>query len=84
MYTINYIIISPNVIANVSNINSELDIVSDHRILTVTLTSKKVRSDDRNISLKLHHNADWSKVNENIKGKLNKLSGIFDTIKRRP
>ena len=40
MYTINYIIISPNVIANVSNVNSELDIASDHRILTVTLTSK--------------------------------------------
>ena len=84
MDTINYIIISPNVIVSVSNVNSKLDITSDHRILTVTLTSKKLRPEDRNISLKLHHMADWSKVNENIKSKLNKFSGIFDTIKRSP
>ena len=52
--------------------------------MAVTLKSEKLRSEDRNISLKLYHKADWSKINENIKNKLNRLSGIFDIIKRRP
>ena len=47
------------------------------------LISKKIRSDNRNISLKLYHKADWLKINGNIKNKLFKLSGILDTLKRR-
>ena len=39
--------------------------------MTVTLKSKKLRSEDRNISLKLYHKADWSNLNRNIKNKLN-------------
>ena len=78
------IIISPNVIATISNINSELDISSDHYTMTVTLTSEKLRSKGRNISQKLYHTADWLKINENIQNKLNKLFGIFDIIKGRP
>ena len=84
MDTIDYITVSPNVIANISNVNSELVIPSDHCTKTVTLTSQKLRSEDRNISLKLYHKADWSKINKNINNKLNKLSGIFNIIKRRP
>ena len=84
MDTIDYIIISPSFIANISDVNSELDIPPDHCTMTVTLKSKKLRSQDRNISLKLYHKADWSKINESIKNKLNRLSGIFDIIKRRP
>ena len=52
--------------------------------MTVTLKSEKARPESRYISLKLYHKADWSKLNENIKAKLNKLSGIFDTIIKRP
>ena len=84
MDTIDYIIISPTLIANISGANSELDIPSDHCTMTVTLKSEKIRSEDRNISLKLYHKANWSKINENIKNKLNKLSGILDILKRRP
>ena len=84
MDTIDYIIISPSLIANISNVNSETDIPSDHCTLKVTLKSEKLRSEDRNISLKLYHKADWSKINESIKNKLNRLSGIFDITKRRP
>ena len=51
--------------------------------MTVMLISKKIRSDNRNISLKLYHKADWLKINGNIKNKLFKLSGILDTLKRR-
>ena len=51
--------------------------------MTVKLISKKIRSDNRNISLKLYHKADWLKINGNIKNKLFKLSGILDTLKRR-
>ena len=50
--------------------------------MTVILISKKI-SDDRNISLKLYHKADWLKINGNIKNKLFKLSGILNTLKRR-
>ena len=82
--TIDYIIISPSLIASISNVNSELGIPSDHYTMTVTLTSEKLRSEYRNISLKLYHKTDWSKINENIKNKLKKLSGIFDVMKRRP
>ena len=84
MDTIDYIIISPSLIANISGVNSELDTPSDHCTMTVTLKSEKLRSEDRNISLKLYHQADWSKINGNIKNELNKLSGIFDILKRRP
>ena len=52
--------------------------------MTVKLPSEKLRSEYRNISLKLYHKADWSKINKNIQNKLNKLSGIFDIIKWRP
>ena len=52
--------------------------------MTVTLKSEKLRSEDRNISLKLYHKADWSKINGNIRNKQNRLSGIFDILKRRP
>ena len=71
MDTIDYIIISPSLIANISGVNSELDTPSDHCTMTVTLKSKKLRSEDRNISLKLYHKADWSNLNRNIKNKLN-------------
>ena len=84
MDTIDYIIISPTLMANISGVNSELDIPSDHCTMTVTLKSEKIRSEDRNISLKLYHKANLSKINENIKNKLNKLSGILDILKRRP
>ena len=84
MDTIDYIIISSSVIDNISNVNSELDIPSDHCAMTVTLKSEKLRSEDRNITLKLYPKVDWSKINESIKNKLNRLSGIFDIIKRRP
>ena len=53
-------------------------------VMTVTLKSEKLRSEDRKISLKLYHKADWSKINGNIKNKLNRLSGIIDIQKRRP
>ena len=33
-------------------------------------------------ALKLYHKVDWSKINGAIKKKLNKLSGIFDILKR--
>ena len=84
MDTIDYIIISPTLMANISGVNSELDIPSDHCTMTVTLKSEKIRSENRNISLKLYHKANWSKINGNIKNKLNKLSGILDILKRRP
>ena len=84
MDTIDYIIISRTLIANISGANSELDIPSDHCTMTVTLKSEKIRSENRNISLKLYHKANWSKINGNIKNKLNKLSGILDILKRRP
>ena len=80
MDTIDYAIISPNVIANISNVNSELNIPSDHCTMTATISSQKLRSKDRNISLKLYHKTDWSRINENIKNKLNKISGIYDII----
>ena len=51
MDTIDYIIISPTLIADISGVNSELDIPSDHCTMTVTLKSEKIRSEDRNISL---------------------------------
>ena len=70
MDTIDHIIISPSLIANISNVNSKLDIPSNHCTMTVTLTSQKLRSEDRNISLKLYHKAEWSKINESIKNKL--------------
>ena len=44
MDTTYYIIISRNVITNTSNINSELDIPSDHITMTVTLKSENLRS----------------------------------------
>ena len=53
--TVDYIIISPSLIASISNVNSELDIPSDHHTMTVTLTSEKLRSEYRNIFLKLYH-----------------------------
>ena len=84
MDTIDYIMISPTLIASISGVNSELDIPSDHCTMTVSLKSEKIRSEDRNISLKLYHNANWSKVNGNIKNRLKKLSGILDILKRRP
>ena len=84
MDTIDYIIFSPTLIANISRVNSELDIPSDHCTMTATLKSEKIRSEDRNISLKLYHKANWSKINENIKNKLNKLSGILNILKTRP
>ena len=84
MDTIDCIIISPSLLANISDVKSEPDIASDHCTMTVTLKSEKFRSEDRNISLKVHHMADWSKINENVKNKLNRLSGIFDILKRRP
>ena len=48
------------------------------------LASGKLRSQFRNIPLKLYHKADWSKINKNVKIELNKISGIFDIKKRRP
>ena len=71
MDTKDYIIISPILIANISDVNSGMDIPLDHCTMTVTLKSKKLRSEDRNISLKLYHKADWSNLNRNIKNKLN-------------
>ena len=50
MDTIDYIITSLSFIANISNVNSELDIPSDHCTMTVTLKSEKLRSEDRNIT----------------------------------
>ena len=82
--TIDCIIISPSLIATISDVKSEPDIASDHCTMIVTLKSEKFQSEDRNISLKVHHRADWSKINVNIKNKLNRLSGIFDILKRRP
>ena len=80
MDTIDYAIIFPNFIANISNVNSELNIPSDHCTMTVTISSQRLRSKDRNISLQLNHKTDWSRINENIKNKLNKISGIYDII----
>ena len=80
MDTIDYIIISPSLIASISDVSSELDIPSDHCTMTVTLRSEKLRSEDRKISLNLYHKADWSKINGNIKNKLNRLPGIFDIV----
>ena len=81
MDTIDYIIVSLSLIANISDVNSELDIPSDQCTMTITLKSNKLRSEDRNISLNLHHKVDWSNINANIKNKLNRLSGIFDILK---
>ena len=75
-----YIIISPSLIANISNVNSELDIPSDHCTMTVILTSEKLRSEDRNISLKLYNKTDWSKINESIKNKLNRNAYLPEYI----
>ena len=50
--------------------------------MTVTLKSEKLRSEDRNISLRLYHRVDWSKINGNIKNTLN--NGIFNILKRQP
>ena len=72
MDTIGYVIISPNVIADISNISSE------------ETEDKKRRSEDKNISLKLYHIADRPRINKNIKNKLNKIFGLNDIIKRRP
>ena len=83
MDTIDYMIISPNVICDISNVNSKPDIAFDHSTMTVTLTLEKLRSEFINISLKLYHNSELSKMNEKIKIKLNKLSGMFDITKRR-
>ena len=41
MDIIDYIIISPSLIANIREVNSELDIPSDHCTMTVTLKSEK-------------------------------------------
>ena len=81
MDTIDYIIVSLSLIANISDVNSELDIPSDQCTMTITLKSNKLRSEDRNISLNLYHKVDWSNINANIKNKLNRLSGIFDILK---
>ena len=61
MDTIDYIIISPSLISNISDVSYELDIPSDHCTMTVTLKSEKLRSEDRKISLKLYHKADCQK-----------------------
>ena len=82
MDIIDYIIIYPNVIANISNVNSEPDIPSDHCTMAVTLKSEKLRLQFRNISLELYHKPDCSKINEDIKIKLNRLSGICDITKK--
>ena len=68
--TIDYIIISPSVIANISNVNFEFDIPSDHCIMTLILKLEKMRSDSRKISLQLYRKVNWQKINENIKNKL--------------
>ena len=44
IYTIDYIIISPSVIANTSNVNCEFDIPSDHCTITLILKLEKIRS----------------------------------------
>ena len=41
MDIIDYIITSPNLIANISEVNSELDTPSGHCTMTVTLKSEK-------------------------------------------
>ena len=82
MDTIDYMVISPNVIASISNVNSKVDIASDHCTMTAPLTPQKLRLEFINTSLKLYQKNQLSKVNENIKIKLNKLSGIFCIIKR--
>ena len=48
-----YIIISTNVITNISNVNFELDIPSDHCTMLVTSKTEKLRSKFKYISLKL-------------------------------
>lgn len=55
MNTMNYIIMSCNIIANVSNVNSELGIPSDICTNNLTRKQEKVRSESRNILLKLFH-----------------------------
>ena len=58
MGTIDYKIISPKVIAKISCVNFELDILSDHCTTTVTLILEKLKSKFRNISLNLYNRAD--------------------------
>ena len=41
MDTIDYVIISPNLIVNISNANSELDIPSDQYLLTMKQIGQK-------------------------------------------
>ena len=67
MNTMNYIIMSCNIIDNVSNVNSELGIPSDICTNNLTRKQEKVRSESRNILLKLFHWANLSKINEAIK-----------------
>ena len=43
MDTTDYIIISSNVITNISNVNTETDIPSDHCTMTATPTSDKLK-----------------------------------------
>ena len=53
MDTKDYIIISPNVVTNIFNVNFELDIPSDHCTMSVTSKTEKLRSKFKYISLKL-------------------------------
>ena len=55
MNTMNYIIMSCNITANVSNVNSELGIPSNICTNNLTRKQEKVRSESRNILLKLFH-----------------------------
>ena len=78
MDTIDYIIISPKVIANISKVNSEIGITSDHCTMKTTIKPEKIRSEDRNISVKLYYMADLSKKNGNIKkSKVNYLKHLI-------
>ena len=78
MDTIDYIIISPKVIANISKVNSEIGIPSDHCTMKTTIEPEKIRSEDRNISVKLYYMADLSKKNGNIKkSKVNYLKHLI-------
>ena len=54
MDTIDYMVISPNVIASIFNVNSKVDIASDHCTMTAPLTPQKLRLEFRNTSLKLY------------------------------
>ena len=58
MGTIDYKIIPPKVIAKISSVNFELEILSDHCTMTVTLILEQLKSKFRNISLNLYNRAD--------------------------